>query len=254
MPLSFGASLWLGMPSFRSCSVGPPRPAIHGLTRLTRHPCRVAHCAEPPLGLSRGRKPRKRPRRPDSRPVYRSCALTLWERACPRRRPDSRPISHGCSRTLWERACPRRRPDSRPDSGSARNPTVGASLLAMDVNDDAGGMDAHGVLERRRPDSRPVYGSARNPTVGASLLAMDVNDDAGGMDARGVLETMASRLAPTGFSGVFEPRAAFQSTLFTTHSKQSDHSHKTFRLSVGSTIPSLSSSLPIQRPGLQARQ
>jgi hypothetical protein len=26
------------MPSLRSCSVGAPRPAIHGLTRLTRHP------------------------------------------------------------------------------------------------------------------------------------------------------------------------------------------------------------------------
>ncbi|EUB74367.1 hypothetical protein PMI27_000543 [Pseudomonas sp. GM41(2012)] len=59
MPLSFGASLWLGMPSLRSCSVGPPPSAIHGRGRLTRHPCRVAHCAEPPLGLSRGRAPQK---------------------------------------------------------------------------------------------------------------------------------------------------------------------------------------------------
>jgi hypothetical protein len=30
LPLSFGASLGLGMPSLRSCSVGPPRSAIHG--------------------------------------------------------------------------------------------------------------------------------------------------------------------------------------------------------------------------------
>ncbi|MCP1501050.1 hypothetical protein J2Y86_005757 [Pseudomonas migulae] len=45
------------MPSFRSCSVGPPPSAIHGRGRLTRHPCRVAHCAEPPLGLTRGRPP-----------------------------------------------------------------------------------------------------------------------------------------------------------------------------------------------------
>jgi hypothetical protein len=57
LPLSFGASLWLGMPSLRSCSVGPPPSAIHGRGRLTRHPCRVAHCAEPPLGLSMGRAP-----------------------------------------------------------------------------------------------------------------------------------------------------------------------------------------------------
>ena len=59
LPLSFGASLWLGMPSLRSCSVGPPPSAIHGRGRLTRHPCRVAHCAEPPLGLPRGRVPQK---------------------------------------------------------------------------------------------------------------------------------------------------------------------------------------------------
>ena len=57
LPLSFGASPRLGMPSFRSCSVGPPPSAIHGRGRLTRHPCRVAHCAEPPLGLTRGRPP-----------------------------------------------------------------------------------------------------------------------------------------------------------------------------------------------------
>ena len=57
LPLSFGASPGLGMPLLRSCSVGPPPSAIHGRGRLTRHPCRVAHCAEPPLGLSRGRPP-----------------------------------------------------------------------------------------------------------------------------------------------------------------------------------------------------
>ncbi|CAI8715492.1 hypothetical protein EMIT0P44_110157 [Pseudomonas sp. IT-P44] len=68
LPLSFGASLRLGMPSLRSCSVGPPPSAIHGRGRLTRHPCRVAHCAGPPLGLSRGRPPPQPPRRPESRP------------------------------------------------------------------------------------------------------------------------------------------------------------------------------------------
>ncbi|SDO94502.1 hypothetical protein SAMN04489798_4265 [Pseudomonas arsenicoxydans] len=59
LPLTFGASPRLGMPSFRSCSVGPPPSAIHGRGRLPRHPCRGAHCAEPPLGLSRGRAPPK---------------------------------------------------------------------------------------------------------------------------------------------------------------------------------------------------
>jgi len=38
LPLSFGASPRLGMPSLRSCSVGPPPSAIHGRGRLTRHP------------------------------------------------------------------------------------------------------------------------------------------------------------------------------------------------------------------------
>ncbi|MDT9673964.1 hypothetical protein F6R97_04780, partial [Pseudomonas sp. JV414] len=46
----------------RSCSVGPPPSAIHGRGRLTRHPCRVAHCAEPPLGFSRGRLPQQQKR------------------------------------------------------------------------------------------------------------------------------------------------------------------------------------------------
>jgi hypothetical protein len=46
----------------------PPPSAIHGRGRLTRHPCRVAHCAEPALGLTRGRTPQQRPRRPTGRP------------------------------------------------------------------------------------------------------------------------------------------------------------------------------------------
>ncbi|CAH0291260.1 hypothetical protein SRABI06_04234 [Pseudomonas brassicacearum] len=45
-----GASLRLGMPSLRHCSVGPPRRAIHGPARLPRHPCRGAHCAMPAFG------------------------------------------------------------------------------------------------------------------------------------------------------------------------------------------------------------
>ncbi|CAI8851933.1 hypothetical protein EMIT0P100_210100 [Pseudomonas sp. IT-P100] len=68
-PLTYGASLRLGMPSLRSCSVGPPPSAIHGRGRLTRHPCRVAHCAEPALGLPTGQiKIKNRARRPGSRP------------------------------------------------------------------------------------------------------------------------------------------------------------------------------------------
>ena len=59
LPLTFGASPRLGMPSLRSCSVGPPRWAILGPARLNRHPCRFTHCAEPPLGLSRGQENQK---------------------------------------------------------------------------------------------------------------------------------------------------------------------------------------------------
>ncbi|AFY20999.1 hypothetical protein PputUW4_03807 [Pseudomonas sp. UW4] len=70
LPLTFGASPWLGMPSLRSCSVGPSPSAIHGRGRLTRHPCRVAHCAVPALGLTRGRTPQKQ-----SEAAYRPACL-----------------------------------------------------------------------------------------------------------------------------------------------------------------------------------
>ena len=55
LPLSYGGSPRLAIPSLRSCSVGSPPSAIHGRGRLPRHPCRGAHCAEPPLGLPMGR-------------------------------------------------------------------------------------------------------------------------------------------------------------------------------------------------------
>ena len=76
LPLSSGASPGLGIPSLRSCSVGPPRSAIPGRARLTRHPCRVAHCAEPALGLPMGQEDqdqqqiKNKARRPDSRPDF----------------------------------------------------------------------------------------------------------------------------------------------------------------------------------------
>ncbi len=45
------------MPSLRHCSGGPPRSAIHGRARLSRHPCRDAPCATPAFGLwERGRQ------------------------------------------------------------------------------------------------------------------------------------------------------------------------------------------------------
>ena len=42
------------VPSLRSCSVGTPPRAIHGPSRLSRHPCRSTHYAEPPFGLPGG--------------------------------------------------------------------------------------------------------------------------------------------------------------------------------------------------------
>jgi hypothetical protein len=46
----FGPS-FVGVPSLRSRSVGPPPSAIHGGGRLSRHPCRSAHCAKPAFSL-----------------------------------------------------------------------------------------------------------------------------------------------------------------------------------------------------------
>jgi hypothetical protein len=39
------------VPSLRRRSVGPPPSAIHGRGRLSRHPCRSAHCASPAFSL-----------------------------------------------------------------------------------------------------------------------------------------------------------------------------------------------------------
>ena len=54
------------VPSFQSCSAGTPPRAIHGPSRLSRHPCRDTHCAEPPLGLPKGRVDQDQ--KPDHKP------------------------------------------------------------------------------------------------------------------------------------------------------------------------------------------
>ena len=48
------------VPSLRSCSVGTPPRAIHGPSRLSRHPCRSTHSTEPPLGLPEGGRSKAR--------------------------------------------------------------------------------------------------------------------------------------------------------------------------------------------------
>ena len=47
------------VPSRRFCSVGTPRRAIHGPSRLSRHPCRSTHSTNPPLGLPGGQTDQK---------------------------------------------------------------------------------------------------------------------------------------------------------------------------------------------------
>ena len=153
LPLSFGASL-------RSCSVGPPRSAIPGRARLTRHPCRVAHCTEPPLGLSRG----------DHRHSRRGGLVA--------------DLALGFTRCLI--------------SGFVHRFPIGAGLLAIAVGQsthlmpDRTSSPASRLLHRDRVHTVKI--------VGASLLAMDVNDDAGCLNERGVWAFFASRLAPTGNS------------------------------------------------------
>ena len=80
------------VPSLRSRSVGTPPRAILGPSRLSRHPCRSTHCAEPPLGLPMGRVDQKPSRRPTGRPADRPACLdaglasdisSLWEPGLP---------------------------------------------------------------------------------------------------------------------------------------------------------------------------
>jgi len=154
----------LGMPSLRSCSVGPPPSAIPGRGRLTRHPCRVAHYSEPALGLSRGRLPPQPPRRPESRP-----GSTVV-----------RTLSHCGGRTNF---------------GCLHIPPVGAGLLAM-----APVQPIHALTDPPlSPASRlqQGIGFTRFKIVGASLLAMDANDNAGCLNERVVRTLFAGKPAPT---------------------------------------------------------
>ncbi|MGF6142267.1 hypothetical protein QF013_005943, partial [Pseudomonas laurylsulfatiphila] len=77
---------------------------------------------------------------------------------------------------------------------------VGASSLAMVVNDNAGWQVPRGALGFIASKPAPTDGIGRrrntNP-VGASSLAMVVNDNAGWQVPRGALGFIASRLAPT---------------------------------------------------------
>jgi hypothetical protein len=50
-PCSWLGSSFVGIPSLRRRSVGPPPSAIHGGGRLSRHPCRSAHSTPPAFSL-----------------------------------------------------------------------------------------------------------------------------------------------------------------------------------------------------------
>ena len=82
---------------------------------------------------------------------------------------------------------------------------VGASLLAMDVNDNACIQNARSGLRFFASRLAPTVDlrcmqilRSATEIVGASLLAMDVNDNACIQNARSGLRFFASRLAPTG--------------------------------------------------------
>ena len=96
------------VPSFRLCSVGTPPRAIHGPSRLSRHPCRSTHSAEPPLGLPGGLADQKH---------------------CATRQPTGRPVRFVC-------AAPSRSQPSFLGSGYRNTTTVGASLLAPTIGLD----------------------------------------------------------------------------------------------------------------------
>ena len=76
------------VPSLRSCSVGPPPRAIHGPSRLSRHPCRSTHSTELPLGLPGGQADQKHctTRRPTGRPFGASVCYTISVVAAEERR------------------------------------------------------------------------------------------------------------------------------------------------------------------------
>ncbi|CAI8816742.1 hypothetical protein EMIT0P291_10469 [Pseudomonas sp. IT-P291] len=135
----------------------------------------------------------------------------LWERACSRRRPASRPVSSEFTRSncgSWL-ACEGGLPAdlSLPD---VLGQIVGAGLPAKAACQPTCLYRMYSVklwalaCLRWRPANQPLT-DVPDPIVGASLLAM----------------------------------TDLQSTLFIAQANNSDHSHKTFSLPVGSTISSL---------------
>ena len=79
-----GTSPRLGVPSLRPCSVGPPRWAIHGPARLSRHPCRDAHSTRPAFGQRglTGRKDQDQDQNQSRKQSKNWGICHLWLRHC----------------------------------------------------------------------------------------------------------------------------------------------------------------------------
>ena len=147
------------------------------------------------------------------------------------------------------RAHPRMNTSTQPAEGAGGSRSRAAGELTLDLmSGENQSVYADPLWERacsrRRPDSRPVSSECTRSNCG-SWLACD-----GGLPANQSLTDVPDSIVGASLLAM----AAQQSTMFFAQANHSDHSHKTFSLPVRSTISSLCPSLPIQRPGLQARE
>src|SRR5688572_17990884 len=109
-----GTSPRLGMPSLRHCSVGPPRRAIHGPARLSRHPCRDAHSTMPAFGQRGLTGPQDQDQDPKQEQSKSGAYAGIYVAEPPLSRASSLPHwifseykIHVHLIPLWERACSR---------------------------------------------------------------------------------------------------------------------------------------------------
>jgi hypothetical protein len=149
------------MPSLRSCSVGPPRSAIHGRARLTRHPCRVAHYAEPPLGLSRGRCIKIKSEAAD-RPAWLEAGMYSSRRSCRRLRSFDLAVAVAVALLrLWICLPLSQRPNAGVAQGASRHG-------CRDSRPRPWMADGGGPPEQCRSEGMPSLGEA--PNGGAKAL------------------------------------------------------------------------------------
>ncbi len=120
------------MPSLRHCSVGPPRRAIHGPARLSRHPCRDAHCAMPAFG-QRGLTGRPR----SKSKAKQSKAKQSKAKQSKAKQSKAKQSKSGGMSSIYGAAPPLSRASSLPHwifsshkTHVHRRPTVGVGLLA----------------------------------------------------------------------------------------------------------------------------